>query len=731
MINSRPGDAFQPGDVLNNTYRIEALLGRGGTSDVYKARSEISGRLAALKVLKSEFSGNDDYLVLLTREEEIREIRHDAVVRYSENHRTQDGLVYLVMDYVEGPGLDKKLKQGPMSAEDLLTICRRVTEGLDAAHRRNIVHRDLSPDNIILRGGDPAEAVIIDFGIAKDTNPGAETIVGNEFAGKYAYAAPEQLSGETDARSDIYSLGALLLANFRGAKPDVGNNPMEVVRKKGDVLDTDGVPEPLKTLIDRMTAPLPADRFQTAADVLAFLETPELSEVSSDQDATVIVPPPRSDPPNQDPEPGSTNKPASEPAATAQRDAERAPEKKSRGGLIAVAVALIAVFGGVGGYVSGMFDGLMSPAYPPADPFTLTVGKPEDGVATAVGFVPSEKIQAALTDLMAQQSGSAELTLATGEVADSWGTDVMATLNHLSPLAAWELTVSDDSATVTGTTTDPELYDHLETVFATGLPGALQGTAEIRLEKLFLSAAEIAPVLDRMADCGPLAQPGATPVGYGPDSNVVVTGRLADTATRVQLFDALRAVAGDRQVVLDVEVLNPTLCLIETHLPEAPSGGIGVEFTVGDRNEPNPSGRFFVGENPVIDIVLPADVVDGYLTVSILDVSGNVFHLLPNINRPDNSVAALRAGRSGPVNVRVAYGVEEAGQSGGLAFRVDDSTLGKSKLVVIYSAKPLFDGMRPTSESAVGYAEALQANVETDRDSIQSLDSRILVTAEN
>ena len=81
MIESRPGDAFQPGELLNNTYRIEALLGRGGTSDVYKARSEISGRLMALKVLKSEFSGNDDYLVLLTREEEIRDIRHDAVVR--------------------------------------------------------------------------------------------------------------------------------------------------------------------------------------------------------------------------------------------------------------------------------------------------------------------------------------------------------------------------------------------------------------------------------------------------------------------------------------------------------------------------------------------------------------------------------------------------------------------------------------------------------------------------
>ena len=182
MIGSRPGDMFEPGDLLNNTYRIEALLGRGGTSEVYKARSEISGNTVALKVLKQEFSGNEDFTVLMAREENIREIRHDSVVRYSENHRTPDGRIYLLMDYIDGPGLDRKLKNGPMPVTDLLTICRRVSEGLQAAHKRKIVHRDLSPDNIILRDGDPEQAVIIDFGIAKDTNPGAETIAGNEFA---------------------------------------------------------------------------------------------------------------------------------------------------------------------------------------------------------------------------------------------------------------------------------------------------------------------------------------------------------------------------------------------------------------------------------------------------------------------------------------------------------------------------------------------------------------------
>ena len=272
MLSPLPGDIFRTGQVLNNTYEIEGILGRGGTGEVYRARNQVNDRIVALKALNREFSRDEGYLELMKREEEMRSIMHPAVVRYSENSRTEDGHVFLVMDYVEGPSLNEKLLRGGQEVRDLLVVGHRVAEGLVATHAHGIVHRDLSPDNIILKGGDPAEAVIIDFGIAKDTSIGARTIVGNDFAGKYEYAAPEQVEGKAEARSDLYALGASLLAAYRGEIPFQRSTPGEMVRRKHSPLDSQGVPEPLKGVIDWLTAPELDARPRDAAEVVERLE---------------------------------------------------------------------------------------------------------------------------------------------------------------------------------------------------------------------------------------------------------------------------------------------------------------------------------------------------------------------------------------------------------------------------------------------------------------------------
>jgi len=696
---------FQVGDLLNNTYRIEAVLGRGGTSEVYRARSEISGQPVALKALRSEFSGNDDFLALMTREEAIREVRHDAIVRYFHNQRTDTGVVFLVMDYVEGVGLDRKLREGGMSAPDLLTVAGRVAEGLAVAHGKNITHRDLSPDNIILRGGNPADAVIIDFGIAKDSNPGAETIVGKEFAGKYAYAAPEQLSGNADARSDIYGLGALLLATFRGRAPDIGANPMEVIANKARPLDTSGVPEPLRHLIDRMTTPDPAQRLPDAASVLALVR----GNADDDSDKTVIATPPSRAP----------AKPAAAPSPPA------APAAKSRGGLIAVAAVLVAA--GLG--AAGWFGGLFGTALPTADPFVLSVERAAGAAPRAAGHVPSQDMADALAARLASQGGSADLTLAEGAIGPDWGGGVMTLLDLLAPLEAFSLTTANDSATVDGITDSRALFDQLDAALRDpDIAPGLVIEAALELGPRILDPALVDTILSDLADCGELAQMSPPSTGYGQGATVMVLGRVASPDTRTALRDAIAAIAGTRDVRIETEVLNRALCIIDDALPRAPAAGFDIGFSQGDTGAENPSGRFLVGENPVIDVTIPADITTGFIMVTALDVSGNVFHMLPNMNRPDNAMQTLRAGASGPVTVRVAYTLAESRASGGakLAFQVDDTSLGKTKIMVIHSDEPIMEGLRPTTESAEGFAAALAER----SGPVRSLDSRILTTAQ-
>ncbi|MBL4919082.1 serine/threonine-protein kinase [Szabonella alba] len=698
MTKSRSSDTFKPGDLLNNTYRIEALLGRGGTSDVYRARSEISGRLVAIKVLQSELAKNENYLRLMTREEQIRDVRHDAVVRYSENQRTQDGQVYLVMDFVDGPGLEEKLLSGGMSAPELVRVAARVAEGLAAAHARNIVHRDLSPDNIILRNGRPEEAVIIDFGIAKDDNPGAETVVGNEFAGKYAFAAPEQLNGASDHRSDIYALGALLLATFRGEPPDIGENPMQLLRIKEAPLNVEGVPEPLKSLIAKMAAPGPDDRFQTAEDVLRAIDPTYTARHVMRTSPPEPLPPPVPPP----------------------------PERRKGSGLLVAALVLLLGAGGAAWHF-GALSGLMAPALPHASPFLLEAGTAPGAALHISGHVPDETTQGALAQRAEAAGGTADLALATGDIAESWGPDLLALFDQVAALPEWQLSVSDNSAQISGLTEDrAELAAMRESLAEAG---ALDTRLDLVLGPRFLDPAPVQALVAENADCGPLQVSEAPADGWALGDRIVISGKMAEQGSRLRISEALREIAGDRSVLVDVEILNTNLCRIEQALPRSVPRGFGVIFGFGDRADPNPAARYFVGENPAIDIVIPAEVTTGYLWVSIVDVTGSVFHLLPNVNRPANDIASLREGREGEILLRVAFGIEEAQGSTRMAFLVDDSVLGKSKVVVLHSEEPVFQNLRPISESTESFAEAVASQESGEAMAATfSIDSRILTT---
>ena len=692
MIDSLPGDIFRKGQVLNNTYEIEGVLGRGGTGEVYRARNQITGRVVAIKALSRAFSGNADYVELMKREEEIREITDDAVVRYTDCGRVAEGPVYLVMDYVDGVPLSDLLARGGVPPRDLMVVGLRVAEGLKATHARGIVHRDLSPDNIILRGGEPDRAVIIDFGIAKDGREGARTIVGNDFAGKYEYAAPEQLDGRAEPRSDLYALGASLLASFRGRVPDMGGSPGEVMRRKAQPLDLAGVPEPLRALIADLTQPDPARRPPSAAAVATEIQR-----------------------------------------ALKPLSAKPAPRRSRR--WLAVVTAIIVALAGAWGF--GAFDRLFRPAEPEVAPFTLSASVEATGAALLAGYAPDAAGREAITSAFAAAAAAAvpadSLRIARGAPTPTWAAAVVALLDSAAGLDEWRLDISGGEATLTGLAPDRAAHDAAAGRFAIAArEGGFDGRARIGTGPRHLDPRDVAALLAPLATCGPLAQTPPPGEDYPLEGTVGIAGAVATQADAAAIRAALDARVGDRVARVDLTVLNPQLCAVQALLPEVAAGPISIVFGTGSASEaavaPNMSGVYAVGDNPVIDVLAPGTLDSGYLWVGIADVTGNLFNILPNIGRPDNALAAIGTLDGGVRDIRVAYSsAEAAADPGKLAFTVDD-TFGKSLVIAMHTDAPLFAVMRPTTESVESFAQGLREVIAKGDVKVLSVTSRLIDT---
>jgi serine/threonine-protein kinase len=261
-----------PGQLLGHTYRIESLLARGGMGEVYRARHAELNTEHAIKIILPELAGNQRIVDLFRREASVlRTIRHDAIVAYDGVFRDENARLYLVMEFVDGPSLSKVMKQGGLRPAQVRELRDRLADGLAAAHEKGVIHRDLSPDNVILPGGELFKAKIIDFGISKMADPEAKTIVGDDFAGKYSYVSPEQVGlygGKVDTRSDIYSLGLVLAAAAGGAPLDMGSSPISVVEARRAVPKLDRVPAELRPELTSLLQPDPADRPQTMRELI-------------------------------------------------------------------------------------------------------------------------------------------------------------------------------------------------------------------------------------------------------------------------------------------------------------------------------------------------------------------------------------------------------------------------------------------------------------------------------
>jgi serine/threonine-protein kinase len=269
-------ETLAPGTLLFGEYEVLEAIGGGGMGFVYRARHRSLGGLRAIKVMRDELGANPAAFEMFLREARaLLEVQHDAVVRCHDLLRDPQGRVYLVMELAQGRTLGERLAQGPLESGELLELARRLADGLGAAHERGVIHRDLSPDNVILPDDRPDRAKLIDFGIARLAAAGDRTVA-EGFKGKLGYASPEQLGfhgGAIDARSDVYTLGLLLAEAASGRALAMGSTLVEAIdaRRTVPVLPR-VIPLRLRRALSRLLENDPADRPTTAAEALALLE---------------------------------------------------------------------------------------------------------------------------------------------------------------------------------------------------------------------------------------------------------------------------------------------------------------------------------------------------------------------------------------------------------------------------------------------------------------------------
>jgi len=288
-------------------YEIVRELGKGAMGIVYLAKDPLIGRLVALKTIRPSAHADDED----TREFQQRFVReaqaagilnHPSIVTVHDIGQDEpSGMSFIAMEYVEGQNLKEMLAQGrPLSFEQAADVCAQVAEGLDFAHAKGIVHRDVKPANIILLEGNRAK--ITDFGIAKITSGVANLTTTGQFLGTPNYMAPEQIKGTpVDGRSDIFSLGICLYECLTHRKPFGGDSltsiSYKIVHEPFPPLQeiNPTIPEGFSEVVTHCLEKDPAKRYQRGKDLANALravmrgERPMRSNEPMFADATVVT----------------------------------------------------------------------------------------------------------------------------------------------------------------------------------------------------------------------------------------------------------------------------------------------------------------------------------------------------------------------------------------------------------------------------------------------------------
>lgn len=265
------------GIVLGNRYELLEKIGEGGMSQVFKARDNKLNRFVAVKILKNEFCDNADIVEKFKGEA-------TAIATLSDNNivnildvGTQDSINYIVMEYVKGKTLKDIIKQvGKMNYETAISVAMQIARALDCAHRNNIIHRDVKPQNILVT--EDGIMKVTDFGIAKSAT--SETITNTStIMGSAHYLSPEQAKGSfIDCRTDLYSLGIVLYEMVTGTLPFQADTAVTIALKhlQEEVVPPKNInskiPDSLNQLILKAMEKEPVKRYQTAKEMIADLQ---------------------------------------------------------------------------------------------------------------------------------------------------------------------------------------------------------------------------------------------------------------------------------------------------------------------------------------------------------------------------------------------------------------------------------------------------------------------------
>ncbi|GAA0085434.1 Stk1 family PASTA domain-containing Ser/Thr kinase [Clostridium sp. CTA-7] len=291
------------GIILGGRYELLEKVGEGGMSEVYKAKCNKLNRYVAVKILKKQFADNEEISQKFKREATAIANLSDTNIVNVLDVGTQDEMDYIVMEYISGKTLKELINySGKLSYNTAIKIALQIAKALDCAHKNNIIHRDIKPQNILVT--ESGEVKVTDFGIAKSTD--SQTITNTtSIIGSAHYLSPEQAKGTyIDFRSDIYSFGIVLYEMVTGRLPFEGDSPVTVALKHLQEQPVSpkninsAIPDSLNKLILKAMEKEPIKRYQNSKEIIQDLqkiqENPDVvigNSVVDNSDHTIIMTP--------------------------------------------------------------------------------------------------------------------------------------------------------------------------------------------------------------------------------------------------------------------------------------------------------------------------------------------------------------------------------------------------------------------------------------------------------